>query len=139
MNTKIIQFVPSLLALVVIGFDYFSHWCIFSIRTCYGTVISHVSLSVTQPLYFFALYFLPLAIILIFIPRHIFNSWLKFAAWALPLAFIFIATTSVSWTGIGMNFFPFYRDDAARLAAEVFTAISLVLIIWKYFATRRTI
>ncbi len=36
-----------------------------------------------------------------------------------------------------MDFFPFYRDDAARLAGEVFAAASLILIIWKWFAARR--
>ena len=96
-----------------------------------------MALSVTKPLYFFALYSIPLVIILTFIPRHIFNSWLKLAVWALPLVFIFIATTPVSWTGIGMNFFPFYRDDAARLAGQVFVVVSLILIGWKYIAAWR--
>jgi len=91
---------------------------------------------ITYPLYFFALYFLPLAIILIFIPRLLFNSWLKFAVLALPVLFIFITFTPVNFTGIGMNFFPFYRDDAARLSGEVFSALSLLLIVWKYFASR---
>lgn len=137
MKTKITQFVPTLFVLAVISFRYFSQWCILTNSLCYGTWVHNIYNYVTSPLYFFALYFLPLAIILVFIPRSIFNSWLKFAVWALPLALIFTATTSVNWTGIGINFFPFYRDDAARLAGGVFAAASLILIIWKSFAARR--
>lgn len=92
--------------------------------------------SLGLPLFFFALYFLPLAIVLAFVPRNIFNSWLKLALWAIPLSIIFIAVTPVNSNAF-MDFFPFYRDDAARLAAEVFTAISLVLIIWRALRSAR--
>lgn len=128
-----------LLALAAVGFSYFSFWCTNSGHACYRTWLDSIFLDVINPLYFFSLYFLPLALILVFIPRHLFNSWLKLAAWMLPLSFIYIATTSVNFTGIGMNFFPFYRDDAARLAAEVFSVLSLILIIWKYFVARRSV
>lgn len=138
MKTKIIQFIPAILALLAIGFSYFSQWCTSDGQMCYRTFLDQMFPYITNPLYFFALYLLPLAIILVFIPRNIFISWLKLAAWAIPLSIIFIATTHVNFTGIGMDFFPFYRDDAARLAGEVFSAISLILIIWKYFSLRRS-
>ncbi len=88
------------------------------------------------PLYNFALYILPITIILIFVPREIFKSWLKFAVWALPLAFLYIATTPVSWSGIGLNFSSFYRDDAARLMGGVFSVVSAFLVIYKFIAAR---
>ena len=91
---------------------------------------------ITYPLYFFSLFFLPIAIVLIFVPRHIFISWLKLAAWAIPLSILYIATTPVN-SNAWINFFPFYRDDAARLAGEVFAAASLLLILWKYLVARR--
>ena len=137
MKTKTTQLIPAALVLVAVSFRYFSTWCIDSISSCYSSWIHQSYQHFTYPLFLFSLYFLPFAIVLALIPRHLFNSWLKLAAWAIPLAFIFIATTPVNWTGIGINFFPFYRDDAARLAGEVFAALSLVLIIWKYFAARR--
>jgi hypothetical protein len=92
---------------------------------------------VTYPLYFFSLYLLPLVFILIFTPRNLYLSWLKFALWTIPLAFIFIAITPVNHTGIGPDFYPFYRDDAAELVGKVFTGLSLTLIAWKYFRLRR--
>ncbi|MFZ2500539.1 MAG: hypothetical protein WAW90_00955 [Minisyncoccia bacterium] len=138
MKTKITQSIPALLTLLVVGFSQFSLWCSDLGNLCYRTWIDSIFLDVINPLYFFSLYFLPIAIILIFVPRHVFNSWLKLAVWALPLAFIFIATTDVSWSGIGINFFPFYRDDAARLSAEIFTSLSILLVVWKLIANRQS-
>ena len=80
---------------------------------------------------------MPVAIILMVVSRSIFNSWLKLAAWMIPLSVLFIAVTPVNFTGIGIDFFPFYRDDAARLAGGVFAGVSLVLITWKFIAARR--
>lgn len=135
MKTKIIQFIPTLIALAVIGFRYFSSWCIFANGVCYGTFVSHISLTVTKPLYFFALYSLPITIILAFVPRGVFNSWLKFAVWAIPLLLILVATQPVYATHILST----DRNDAARLAGEVFVAASLILFVWKYYGHRKSI
>jgi ABC-type dipeptide/oligopeptide/nickel transport system permease subunit len=134
MKTKITQFVPSLLVLLVIGFRYFSTWCIGSISSCYGSWIHQIYQYFTYPLHSFSLFVLPITIILIFVSRNIFNSWLKFAVWTLPLLLILIATQPVVSSFLSTN-----RDDAARLAGGVFAAASFLLIIWKYFSTRRTI
>ena len=133
MKTKIIQVIPALLALVAIGFRYFSQWCIDSISLCYGTWIHWIALPIIKPLYFFSLFLLPIVIILAFVPREIFKSWLKFVAWAIPLTIIFIAMTPV----IDNSLLSFSRSDAARLAGGVFSAASLLLILWKYFSPRR--
>ena len=133
MKTKIIQFIPVVLTLLAIGFRYFSLWCVNSVPSCYGTFIHQIALEVTKPLYNFSLFSLPIAIVLAFVPREIFKSWLKFAVWAIPLAIIFIASTPV----IDTSLLPFSRDDAARLAGGVFSAASLLLILWKYFSPRR--
>ena len=132
MKTKIAQSIPALLALLAIGFRYFSNWCIDSISTCYGTWIHWISLPVTKPFYLFSLYLLPIAIILIFVPREIFKSWLKFAVWSLPLLLMLVATQPVFSSFLSTD-----RDDAARLAGGVFSIVSLILIIWKYFSLRR--
>jgi len=137
MKTKIVQFIPAILALLAIGFRYFSTWCIFTTGACYGTIVSHIALTVTNPLYSFSIFFLLIAIILAFVPREIFNSWLKFALWAIPLAIIFIALTPVNSNAF-MDFFPFYRDDAARLAGQLFAGASFILIIWESLVARRT-
>ena len=133
MKTKIIQFVPALIVLVTISFRYFSNWCIDAVSYCYGTWIHQIALSATKPLYFFSLYLLPIAFILAFVSRPTFNSWLKFAVWSVPLLLIFIATQPVA----PGSFLSTDRDDAARLAGQVFTVASLILIAWKYVVARQ--
>lgn len=133
MKTKIIQFIPAIVALVAIGFRYFTLWCVDSVSSCYGTLIHQIALSFTKPLYFYFLYFLPVAIVLVFIPRIVFNSWLKFAAWAIPLSIIYVAVTPV----VDNSLIPFNRDDAARLAGGVFAAASLLLVLWRALRSAR--
>jgi hypothetical protein len=132
MKNKLIQSVPTAVMLAAIAFQYASNWCIDN-ASCYGTWVSHITFSFTQPLYFFALYSLPLAIILIFIPHPLFKRWFKVAVWLVPLLLIFIATQPVA----PQSFMSTNRDDAARFAAEILTAASLIVIIWKYLALRR--
>lgn len=66
----------------------------------------------------------------------IFGAWLKFAVWAIPLSILYIWATPVNSNSF-MDLFPFYRDDAARLAGVLFTIASLLLILWKWFSARR--
>ena len=132
MKTKIIQSIPVALALLAVGFLYLSRWCTETIPSCYGSWIHHIYFYFTQPLYFFALYILPITIILVFVSRSVFKSWLKLAMWAVPLLLIFISTQPVVGSFLSTN-----RDDTARLAGEVFTVLSLILIVWKYYAGRR--
>src|SRR3989344_8216460 len=133
MKTKIIQFIPAILSLTAIGFSNFSQWCSAYGHLCYRTVLDRMIPDIIYPLYFFVLYFLPIAIILAFVPKNIFNSWLKFTSWAIPFAIIFIAMTPV----IDTSLLPFSRSDAARLAGGLFTVVSLFLIIWKWWRSRR--
>jgi hypothetical protein len=138
MKIQTLQSIPALLALGIIGFRYYSQWCIDTISNslCYGTWVHWIYISFTSPLFFFAIYLLPIAIILTLVSREMFKSWIMFATWAIPLSFIFIFATHVT-SGAYIDFFPFYRDDAARLVGGVFAAASLILIVWKSIAFRR--
>lgn len=133
MKTKIIQFIPALITLMVIGFRYFSTWCISSVPSCYGSLIHQSYQYLTYSLFLFSLFLLPVTLILIFVPRSLFISWLKLAVWMIPLLLILIATQPVNATHILET----NRDDAARLAGQVFSAISLVLLTWKFISTRK--
>lgn len=132
MKTKLIQSIPAVLALLAIGFLYFSIWCVFTTHVCSDSWMSQIHSSFTFPLYFFALYILPITIILVFVSRSVFKSWLKLAMWAVPLLLIFISTQPVVGSFLSTN-----RDDTARLAGEIFTVLSLLLIVWKYYVGRR--
>lgn len=133
MRMKFIQSIPALLGLIIIGFRELTVWCILTAASCSGTLISQISLTITKPLYFFALYSLPLALILAFIPREIFKSWLKFAAWGIPLVLLFIWATPVS----SAQLIAVGRDDAARLSGIAFSVVSLILIAYHFFLNSR--
>lgn len=137
MKKRIIQFIPLTLALLAVAFGYFSQWCIAPDRFCYGTPLEANFLSIISPLYVFALFSLPICILVGFVSRSVFNSWLKLLAPMLLVAFLYVVSTPTNWTGIGLDMFPFFRDDAARVSSEALTLISISLIIWKYFSSRQ--
>jgi len=130
------QTIPLFIALLGSVFAPASYWCIYSNGYCYATLIHRIYPYFINPFYNFALFVLPIAIILAFTPRNIFNSWLKLAAWMVPLSIIFVALIPINSSGMYLALFPFYRDDAARLAGEVFAVVSLALIIWKWWSAR---
>lgn len=132
MKTKAIQLIPTTLALMGVCFHYFSRWCILSSLSCYGTWVHQMYNYVTSPLYFFALYSLPLAIVLVFVSHKLFKSWLKLAVWLVPLLLLFIATQPVA----PQSFMSTNRDDAARLAAELLTVVSLIKLILPWWKSR---
>lgn len=137
MKTKLTQFIPAILALSAIGFRYFSRWCVDSISSCYGTWLHSITFTITKPLFFFALIFLPVALILIFVSREVFQSWLRLAKWFVPLSLLLIFITPVtsnSW----MPIFFVSREDMAWATGGLFAVVSLILIIWRYFTARRS-
>jgi len=141
MKTKIYSII---IAIIVVAIGYItSHPLVFYICSntykfndyvgCLDSSIQNIGF----PLLIFSLWALLATVVTAFFSERIFHSWLKFAALAIPLAIIFIALTPVSSYAF-MDLFPFYRDDAARLAGQVFSGVSLVLIIWKWFTSRRS-
>jgi hypothetical protein len=134
MKTKLTQSIPLLFALLVIGFTHFSQWCTNEGQICFRTVIDRIFPYVITPLYLFSLYLIPLTLILIFVSRAAFSSWLRLAAWALPLALLFVASQPVV-----AGLFSTDRDDAARLAALVFSLVSLLWVAYRAYVTRRAV
>lgn len=93
--------------------------------------------TIGTPLFLFSQWALFVGVTVFFTSHAIFKYWLKFAAWFLPLAFIFIALTPVSATRLGIDFYPYYRINAAHDAGVAFLLLSLLFIAWKWFRTRR--
>ena len=130
------QFIPALLALLFVGFRYISLWCVYSASVCYGGVIHQMFPYIITPLYLFSSAFLLVAIILAFVPRTIFNSWLRLAAWFVPLSLIIIFITPVtsnSW----MPIFFVSREEISLYLGIAFSAVSIILVIYKYLSLRR--
>lgn len=129
MKSKFIQLIPALLSTVGIGFSRFSLWCTSEGHFCYRGWSDQYFIGTINPLYFFALYSLPLAIVLIFVRRDVFNFWVNPAIVILVVSLGFIATTPVSSAAL----ISITRDDTARICACVFSAVSALLIMRKYY------
>lgn len=93
--------------------------------------------SIGSPTLLFSSYLFLVVLVAVFFSENIFVSWLKFATWAVPLSILLIILTPDSNPGAFIEILPFYRDDAARLAGQVFSAISLALLTWKFISTRK--
>ena len=140
MKQKLIQAVPlaSMIVALAVGYvlahplDFHICSSIYTFKSQIGCLDSSIQ-SIGNPLFRFVFWILVVGIVLPFVSARVFRSWLKFAAWTLPLAFVWIAITPVSWTGLGIDFFPYYRINAAHDAGIAFTVLSLLLIAWKYF------
>ena len=133
---KFKEIIPLIIFLAILVAVHFLYVCADTISCPLRGIIWNTTFTTLDPaLVFTQLAVIP-AVLICFIPRKVFYSWLKFAAWAIPLAIIFIAFTPVNSNAF-MDFFPFYRDDAARLAGELFATISLILIVYKWLVARR--
>lgn len=141
MKAKIISVLVALTALAagyIIGHPLTFGLCstTYQTATYIGCLDSSIK-SIGFPLMIFMLWIFPNVIIAVLFSDRIFRLWSRISQWFIPVLLIYIFTTPVNFTGIGLDLFPFYRDDAARLAGEVFTGVSLILLLWKYISERR--
>ena len=140
MKTKIKSIIVAIVVVIagyVISNPLFFHICgnTYEFNSYTGCLDSSIK-NIGSPLLIFSLWLLLCVVTTTLFSEKIFHSWLKFAVWAIPLCFILIAVTPVTSNSI-IDFFPFYRDDAARLAGGIFAAVSLIIIIWKWIVVRR--
>jgi len=87
-----------------------------------------------HPIFSFALRILPVMALLLFVSKHVFNSWVKFALWAIPLFVIIFLNAPDT----GNQTFQMFQMDAwimARYLGWLFLIISLLLIAFKTLRT----
>ena len=69
--------------------------------------------------------------------EKVFRAWLHFAYWWVPLSIILTLITPDGGGGWGIpNLIS--REIVAITSSSLFAIISLIIIIWKYLATRRS-
>ena len=92
---------------------------------------------VTNPFFFLFLGLLIFSFLTYFLREEVFRAWLRFAYVWIPLSLVIIYL-STGWTGGGFGI-PNVLDQetVAIILSGLFIVISLLLILWKYFATRR--
>ncbi|MBI5003526.1 hypothetical protein HZC00_00315 [Candidatus Kaiserbacteria bacterium] len=68
--------------------------------------------------------------------EEVFRAWLRFAYWWVPLSIVLTLITPGGSGGFGIpNVID--QETVAFVFASLFSIISLIIIIRKYFATRR--
>ena len=114
---------------------------LFNEKWCYvGTVCNRMERYVSQNLtifYYLIPFILLFSLLTYKMHERVFRSWLHFAYWWVPLSIIltFLAGGG-SGGGFGMpNIFD--REFVAFIFSALFFVISLIIIVWKYIATRR--
>ena len=92
----------------------------------------------TNPFFFLFPSLLLFSFITYFLREEIFRAWLRFAYVWMPLSLVVIYL-SAGWTGGGFGI-PNVLDQetVAIIFSGLFIIISPLLILWKYFALRRT-
>jgi hypothetical protein len=126
------KYLPFVLASLFIALDLLAVPCITANSCFLANYIWPVFYNLIRPLYIFSEVFVLVALILIFVRNTAFNSWLRFAIWFIPLSIIVIGTTPTS----SNSWMPLYfigKDTVTLVMAGLFTVISLVVIVWKQF------
>ena len=136
LKSYIYQAIPLAIFLAILILIPVLYSCADATSCSLRSLVWNLTFPVLDPVFIFAQWAIVPSIAVLFFRWSTFRSWLRFVAWAIPLSIIFIALIPVNSSGAYMDLFPFYRDDAARLAGEVFAAASLVLIIWRWWRTR---
>lgn len=102
-----------------------------NIQGCLDSTISGIG----EPLLIFSILLVIFFSIFLFLKKNIFNSWLRFAAWWVPLSIILIAITpetSNSW----MPLYFIGKNTVTIIMAGFFAFVSLLLITLKSFQAR---
>src|SRR3989338_9344774 len=94
--------------------------------------------SVAEPLFVIALSLLFVSFFLFLVREGVFRAWLRFAYWWIPVSLVFIYLAG-GWSGGGFGI-PAVLDQefVSLILSGLFVLISLLLIAYKYFASRRS-
>ena len=97
--------------------------------TCgYYSILNPYALDVLEPLFYFSLTLIPLAVVLLFVPRPVLKGQTGFTLFWLSLSVVLIAITprtSTTW----ITLYPeLTKESMAVLLAMLFTAISLIRV-----------
>lgn len=75
------------------------------------------------------------SLITYFLPEPVFRTWVNFGKWWVPLQIVLVALTPEGTPGAFITILD--KQFATIILSALFTVISLILIIWKYFVARQ--
>lgn len=133
-NHRFVSGVLLILSVAAIGFGYLLLWRPDLLGMCPAGIMcleEFWTFGVGQPL-FWGLRLLPvLFLVLVFVRREVFNTWLKCTWWLAVVGLILIALTPYQFTGYMPD-----RTKITGLVVEVYVAVSFLVIAWKYWRLR---
>lgn len=130
------KILPLATVLVVFLLGYFGMRCGIDPKCPLVVPFSSLAFSLLKPAWVFSLISLPAGIALLFANKRVFKTWLVFTAYWLPLSFMAIYIFSSSQRGL-MPLYSYSPGTIAIIMASLFTAISLVIIGWKQFFSKK--
>jgi hypothetical protein len=90
-----------------------------------------------QPLLFGSIPLTFVFFLLVALPQPYFKNWLKYAAWFIPVAILWIVTSDVTCSGgLGLGLC-FDKELATWWSSGIYIALSLIVLIGTYFTHRR--
>ncbi len=134
--TSLFKYFPLLVVALAVVIDRFAVYCLNASSCPIANFLWLFFFEIIKPAYLFCIVFAVVAVLLIFVRQGVFISWLRFAMWGLPLSAIAVAVTPST----SSNWMPLYfvgKDTVALIAAFLFTIISLGIIGWKQFGSKK--
>lgn len=135
---KYINYIPVSVVLFGILLREVALWCNYELASCAASTFFHsIFHEFINPFHTFALYFLVPSVVILFVTPRIVKSWLIFAIYWLPLSALIIAYAiwrdNSSWS----SYFFYSPNQVAAFMATLFTIISLGIIGWKQFVSKK--
>lgn len=130
------KFVILLIVLFTILVGYFGMLCGVDSKCVLYPYLNHYSFTLFKPMWVYGLFCLPVPLTLFFVRGKVLRSWLPFAYWFVPLSAILIAL-SPTWSSSWFPLYSFVKEETAQFMAVLFTIISLGIIGWKQFGTKK--
>ncbi len=135
MRQKLTQGFPFVIGAAAFLAQAFARNCI-SVVCSMKALLVPFAFTVFTPLYWFSLISLFPLLILIFVPKNVFRTWLRFAIPWVILSAILIAITP-TYNGGLFPIYSFVTEDMAKLTGGIFAVVTLILIAWKSWAVRK--
>lgn len=130
------RFLPIVLIAVSILFGYFGMLCGVNPECGLANFLNDYSFTILKPLWVFSLFSIPAVLLLPIVKKRVFDTWLRFTLVWIILSFMVIGSTATS-TNAWFSIVDFVREDAARIMGILFSALSLTLIAWQTYMSKK--
>lgn len=137
-SKKTLLFVSGLLSVGLLVWNYVGNYRICDLLIKAGStgscpfILTNIGINLLPTIPFFFL-----SLITYKMREDVYQSWARFAVVWVLLSMILIFLAPEYSSSFGITLYPVTKGSVAFISSLLFVIISLVLIIWKYFVSRR--